>query len=305
MIVPRRAWFPLASVLVLAGCPAPKEDGPPLGLPGSSTGFEMMASTTDGPPLGTSSGETTGTETGSTSSGESTAAPCGDVCKGEGELCDFYAQDCDEGLKCMPHAEPQVGTWTDAICVPVVGDPAQLGDDCSLLSYAYSGLDTCDEGLICWDVKLDTKLGLCVELCKGSQVEPSCETPQAKCYILASEAVALCLPTCDPLDGDVACRMNEVCWWTNTLAGLECVPDVSGAGGQVFDDCEAQGSCDPGLLCVSKESVVECAGNMAGCCSPFCDITLPNTCPGAGQECVSVKEGGLQVPDLGVCALPL
>ena len=41
--------------------------------------------------------------------------------------------------------------------------------------------------------------------------------------------------------------------------------------------------------------------------SPFCDITLPNTCPGQGQECVAWYDPGEAPPgydNIGACVLP-
>lgn len=289
-----------AVVLLLCACPAPKQPGPLLEAPGISTGDDTTAAT-----LEATTATSSGVDPPNSSSSATTADPCGGACQAEGELCDFYAQDCEDGLKCMPHADPGEGTWTESICVPVAPDPGQLGDPCTVEGGDYSGLDTCDVGLICWDRDFVTHIGHCVELCKGSQQDPFCDTPQGFCYILASQQVAVCLPTCDPRDDDLACPPGQVCWLTPTLQGLQCLPDASGVEGQTFDDCAGEASCDPGLYCIDTSFAAECAGNSAGCCSPFCDVTRPDVCPGAGQECVSVNDGGLPVADLGLCALPI
>ena len=44
-----------------------------------------------------------------------------------------------------------------------------------------------------------------------------------------------------------------------------------------------------------------------GCCLPYCDLDLPNTCPGQGLQCVPWYEPGEAPPgleDVGVCHLP-
>ncbi|PCC69283.1 hypothetical protein SAMN02745121_08894 [Nannocystis exedens] len=42
--------------------------------------------------------------------------------------------------------------------------------------------------------------------------------------------------------------------------------------------------CDPGLACLAPDLATECDPRAPGCCLPFCDIDLPNTCPGHARQ---------------------
>ncbi|MCY1010225.1 hypothetical protein OV079_32590 [Nannocystis pusilla] len=86
-----------------------------------------------------------------------------------------------------------------------------------------------------------------------------------------------------------------------------CIFDASGEEGQVFDPCEYVNTCDSGLYCVQPKLAGECDPQALGCCLPFCDTSLANTCPGQGQECLSwwgedPPKPGLE--KLGLCGLP-
>ncbi|MFY0535960.1 hypothetical protein [Nannocystis pusilla] len=49
---------------------------------------------------------------------------------------------------------------------------------------------------------------------------------------------------------------------------------------------------------------VECDQDAAGCCMPYCDLGKPNTCPGAGQECLPLlEEPTPKYGDLGACSV--
>jgi hypothetical protein len=74
------------------------------------------------------------------------------------------------------------------------------------------------------------------------------------------------------------------------------------------DPCEFVNVCHPGLCCINADSVAGCQGSL-GCCTPFCDTTAPNACPGMaeGEECVpywAEGEGPPEYEHVGVCALP-
>jgi hypothetical protein len=67
-------------------------------------------------------------------------------------------------------------------------------------------------------------------------------------------------------------------------------------------------TCDPGLLCLNSSAAEECDPDGVGCCEPFCDVTLPNSCPGVGQVCNFYYEEGMAPPGyekVGYCAVPM
>jgi len=217
------------------------------------------------------------------------------------EGCDVWEQDCAVDQKCSPLADDGGDLWSDTRCVPVVPQAKELGEPCEFPGSPSEGDDNCDFGLVCWNVDDETNLGTCKAFCDYFQGEPRCSEGYVCSYFEASIGVALCIDRCDPLAQD--CASNEACLPTSALDGdgWMCFLDASGDDGQFGDPCELVASCDPGLLCVLSELVPECEGT--ACCSPLCDITAPNTCPGEGQECFPRFEGpGLE--NVGICRLP-
>ena len=79
-------------------------------------------------------------------------------------------------------------------------------------------------------------------------------------------------------------------------------------GGQAFDGCEFVNTCDPGLMCYDTASVsTGCNPGSLGCCTPFCDTSLANTCPGPAQTCVAVYPEGeapAGLEHVGICQVP-
>ncbi|MFZ6184349.1 hypothetical protein [Nannocystis pusilla] len=222
-----------------------------------------------------------------------------------GEECDQWVQDCPEGQKCNAYSGDGDSAWESLKCVDVGPDPDGLYEPCEVFGSAVSGEDSCDVGLMCWDV-VDGE-GTCVAYCTGSPDQPGCADPDASCVLNSEGVITLCLPNCDPLQQD--CPGDDVCIPNPVDPGaFLCVFDASGEEGQVFDPCEYVNTCDPGLYCVQPELAGECDPQAIGCCLPFCDTSLANTCPGQGQECLSwwgedPPEPGLE--KLGLCGLPL
>ena len=220
--------------------------------------------------------------------------------------CSNWDQDCPDGQKCMPWADNGGNAWNATKCVPV--DPAmgQPGDSCTAMG-AVSGLDTCDEGVMCWDIKPDTRKGTCVAQCKGSEAAPMCDA-DSTCFVSNDGVLNLCLPLCDPLAQD--CPNENLCIPNpSNQEVFTCVLDASGDMGKAFDPCEFVNACDKGFLCANVTLGKECDANAIGCCLPFCDITeMPNMCPGVGQECVVWYEMGTAPPgleNLGICGIPM
>jgi len=252
----------------------------------------------------TTSGTTTGTVVGTTSiissdSGTSPPPPMVDFAQGD---CDPWVQDCPPGEKCNWYASDGIGAWDKTKCFAVMESTVPLWSECSVVGNSNSGLDNCERGAMCWDVDLVNEIGHCVSLCMGAPGEVECP-PKTFCRIY-SNGVALCLESCDPIvqnctiPGDI-CIAGDVMVFT-------CGNDPSSAAGEVHDPCESQYDCSPGFLCLPPSSAVECNPENSGCCEPFCDKILPNSCPGQGQSCVSYFPDPVppEYAHVGYCSLP-
>ncbi|MBZ5708370.1 hypothetical protein [Nannocystis pusilla] len=296
--------------LVLVGCV--------LRQPGGSTGGETDGGTTSGGEASASGGGpgTTTAAPGPTTTGgiDATSAVTGSETSslfivppdgGHGTPhCDQWVQDCPPGQKCMPYSGDGDYSWESLKCVDVVPEPDGLYEPCEVFGSGVSGEDSCDVGLMCWDF-IDG-VGHCVGMCIGSPDAPDCADPGADCHIGGDGVLTLCLPMCSPLlqdcFGDQLCIPNP-----QDPNRFLCVLDASGEEGQVFDPCEYANSCDEGLYCRSPEVAAECDPRASGCCVPFCDTSLANTCPGQGQECLPWYEDGVAPPgfeNVGSCGLP-
>ncbi len=206
----------------------------------------------------------------------------------------------------MPYADDGGSSWNNDKCVPVVDDPKQTGEPCFAAEGGVGGVDDCDLGLMCWNVDVD-KMGICFELCGGSPETPTCKAPKTSCAVYGEATLALCLPGCNPVVQN--CDPSDVCIENPGGGddGFICVPDASGDEGQLHDPCMFANSCDPGLQCVDSAWAVECDQLEESCCEPFCDITLPNTCPGVGQVCNAYFEEGtapMGCENVGYCRVP-
>ena len=164
-----------------------------------------------------------------------------------------------------------------------------------------SGVDSCELGAMCWHLDGETNMGTCVSLCEGFPLDPSCPGPGTSCMISNDQAITLCLPRCDPLLQD--CTPGEKC--TVAYNGPFCVPRPN-VEHSLGEPCKSSLDCNPGLYCVDGTDFPGCDGR--GCCSPYCDHTKPNDCPGAPeQSCVPWYTPG-QAPEgyehVGTCAIP-
>jgi hypothetical protein len=224
-----------------------------------------------------------------------------------GTQCNVWTQDCEEGLKCMPHATSG-SSWNATMCTPLHPNAKQPGDECTVEGNGVSGIDDCELGSMCWNVDPETNMGTCVAFCVGSEHSNSCDDPGTKCSIYNGGVLILCLPVCDPLLQN--CADGQGCYSSDS--GFVCIPDASGPeGGAYGDPCEFVNVCDPGLFCAAAEAVPNCQGS-SGCCSEYCDLGQPDAgsgCSGVsgGQECVPWFEGGQAPPgyeDVGACAIP-
>jgi hypothetical protein len=241
-------------------------------------------------------------ETGETSeTGETGTTTEGDT--GE-PACDPWAQDCPTGQKCAPYDDdPDGPSWDSWRCVDLDPTPEEVGDPCHVNGNVNSGLDNCELGAMCWDVDPETDVGTCVALCEGSPQSPTCAAG-SHCAVLNDGGLNICLLDCDPLAQD--CPAGDECIPLPDTDNFICVLDAGGAEGQAFDTCEFANACDPGLFCTDPAAASECDPLGFGCCTPFCDVTEPNTCPGVGQQCLPwfdpmAAPAGFE--DVGVCSL--
>ncbi|MCY0988032.1 hypothetical protein OV203_12920 [Nannocystis sp. ILAH1] len=277
----------------------------------TSTSTSTTGTVTGTPTTSDGSDSESGTSTGGTSSSSTTeCVSCSDSSEGGGFIyaapdmggsgikeCDPWVQDCPIGQKCMPFAQSGIGAPDSLHCAPVAESPEQAGDPCVLQGNGPEQTDNCDVGLFCWE-------GSCVAQCTGSPDAPMCDDPATGCLIANDEVLTLCLPACDPLAQN--CEADQVCLSVGNDLAFVCVQDASGDGGQEFDVCALQNSCDPGLACLDSGWATECGGRGFECCLKFCDVTMP-TCTGAGAECVPWFEAGMApagLEDVGLCRLP-
>jgi len=264
------------------------------------------------PPPPATSSTTTPPEPGSTSTdgSETAGSSTGPGGLGEGEECNIHVQDCAPGLKCMPYDTDGSWWWNAAACFPIVPDPADLGEPCQWTGGLWSGYDDCGWGQVCWTFSEDEP-GECKGLCLSDDPMDwdydsfTCEDPLATPYIGCQDCFCVCETPCDPLNQN--CDEGQQCIPTG-YDFFQCAPDASGDTGVYGDPCEYVNVCDPGLMCLEAAAVPGCDGAI-GCCSPFCDVTQPNTCPGAaeGQTCQAWYEPGeapIGLENVGVCALP-
>lgn len=266
-----------------------------LGLPGLACVEYERASEEGGP------GEAVTGPQGETSGGATPTSGGDEV--GEAE-CDLWAQDCPPGNKCAPYDKDGDGIHDTPRCVPVDGAPDQAGDDCSIAGSIASGIDSCDLGLMCWNVDGENK-GRCVAMCAGSPQDPKCPDGLL-CDVSNGGALLLCVTTCDPLTP--SCPQGQIC-----LPGgpsqdyFICDVDASGDLGGYGDMCAYVNVCDAGLLCLGSASVPGCKSE--GCCSEYCDLSLDvPACSGEGQVCLAFYGGDPAPPgyeNVGVCSLPL
>jgi hypothetical protein len=229
---------------------------------------------------------------------------CGGTDTGGVAQCDIWNEDCPEGQKCMPWDNMGgADTWNSTTCSDINGMPGQKGDECTVEGSSTSGIDTCDKHLLCWYVN-DMNVGTCIDMCSGSEEAPTCPDG-AKCDVSNNGSLILCLMTCDPLVQ--SCPEGQICFFDGVDEFI-CDFDASGDEGQYGDACAYINVCDYGLFCADQASVPDCASG-DGCCSPYCNLMEPNTCPGAPmQECVPWYTEGAAPPgqeNIGACAIPV
>lgn len=285
--------------IVTAGPPA-LTDGP--GMTSDTTGGP---SDTDGPPNTSAtagSGNPIDTD-GPPATSDTDPGTTGDP--GD-DACDPWQQDCPTGQKCAPYTTFTGPTFDAFHCIDLAPDPQPTGSPCQVTGFPNSGEDDCELGAVCMDADPVTGTGTCVALCQGSPVSPVCDAG-THCVVFNDGVLNLCLADCDPLLQD--CPAGEECIHNPAQPdNFICVLDASSAEGQAHDPCDFLNACDPGLHCSPGQTAVECTPGEYGCCTPYCDLSAPNTCPGVGQECLPLYPSNPAIPpalaDIGFCGLP-
>lgn len=211
--------------------------------------------------------------------------------------CDPWKQDCPEGQKCTQYSLDGGKTLDAAKCVPLPDPAQQVGDLCMAEGGYGAGINDCDEGLQC-EFVAPTGAGFCFQICDGASAFPQCPAGQL-CAKGFGDYHYKCLTTCDPLEQN--CIEGMMCALSND--GFVCAGDVSGAGGQLYDDCNAANACDRGHFCGPPDVAPGCDPNAPGCCLLFCEVG--GVCP-EGLQCFALFEQDdyPEYADIGGCYAP-
>jgi hypothetical protein len=295
--------------------------GPAVAVPGSeegtsessdgdaTTGGTTMPSTTAPGTVGTSTvGDTTASSDPTATVGDDDDDTAGATFIqrfdwGSDVDCDPWLQDCPPGSKCAAWANDGGSSWNATRCVQVDPTPAAVGEPCTVAGGVASGIDDCELGAMCFFADDDGENGECIALCVGSPDQPACAQECSTCVLGDDSVLALCLENCDPVAQ--ACGEGKGCYpGVDSFQCLSFVPMNAGPGAP----CEFVNVCDPGNACLDASRFPSCEGN--GCCAPFCDLSLPDTCDAIvpGTTCVPWFDEPPEAcanPDVGTCSLPM
>ena len=217
--------------------------------------------------------------------------------------CDVFAQDCPEGEKCMGWANDGGDYWNATRCTPIAEDPAGLDEPCTVEGSAFSGIDDCGAGLMCFGVDPKTNEGHCEDMCVGDDDDPQCAEGEA-CGISGDGALVLCLDECNPLLNE--CGEGEGCYPSDNVV-FTCMP--SSAPDAVHgSECDYINGCGLGQICVDAWLVSMCEG-AERCCADICSVANDGEegiCAAAAgnKSCVPFYEKGAAEPgleDVGAC----
>ena len=164
--------------------------------------------------------------------------------------CDFWAQDCEDGQKCLD-VQCSNGTYdgSGAWCVPVGSAP--LKAPCTLVADGRDGgygEDTCGADGICLEAAVFSQ-STCVELCTGTPALPSCPATGSegkRCVQLRGGSLNICVAECSPFQAN-SCPDGWSCMPATegeVLTTMMCYPNPSpgsGPGGGPAADRWARG----------------------------------------------------------------
>ncbi len=272
------------------------------GTPDPSTSGTAPDSTGTAPSSTGPSTNDTGDQASSSSSDDGgfiTDPPTGGICGGKnGGLaveCSVRDQDCCDGEACKAWANDGTDVWNASRCTSIAPNAGQKGEACTAVGSAVTGDDTCDLGLMCWNVDSETLEGTCAQFCGVDDGDPTCATPSEVCSIFNYGSLPLCLPACDPLDPD--CTDGFGCYPTSQ-EDFACVRE----GDRILSDGVFHPECPSGTFAVAPEFFEECVDD-APCCASFCDQTAQSPC--AGGECLPYFEPPMDTLPVGYCSIPV
>lgn len=278
------------------------------------------------PSTGATSGdgaETGSSDTGTGESSTSTSTTSGTESEGDSDdtnflppsdhhvsMCDPWEEmDCPEGEKCTHYATMGAG-WDASKCVPIQGDQ-QPGEPCLAMGepVGKTGLDDCADGSMCWEVDPNTAMGHCIALCKNAVEDAHCPDGTV-CE--AYPSYAICAFECDPMQAGADCpNPDNLCLKYAGDDTFICRWNASDGEHPHGTPCMYANSCNHGLFCADTARVPGCSDPDADkCCTPFCDLDQPDTCPdqNLGVECVPWWEEPEMAPaeyaHVGGCLLP-
>ncbi len=256
--------------------------------------------------------DTSATGTNGTESGESDGTTGSPQCDypGPNGSCSIWCQDCGEGEKCVPVFSDN-GDFDQTRCVEVVENANAPQNACN--GNSVTGNDDCDQASICWDVDPGTKMGTCQALCADAPASPVC--PGATRCLQGTDALAVCLDTCDPLvdpscdaegegkrciSQDPICNPQE-CLPMSYAGGLFCVPvPTQGLYKANGDPCSLDDECDFGLFCAPGDRVEGCSPD-GSCCASYCDLDGPECTVGTCQPLFDAGAAPVGLDHLGAC----
>lgn len=229
----------------------------------------------------------------------------------EGE-CILWADECGPDQKCEPYTITEGQQWPDEIrCCPAVDNPDLVGEECDVIDYNGSCLDTCERGAFCVLDDPETLKGQCRPYCNpGGNDCPPDQTCKSFFELLPDEipTVPLCMDQCDPLVQDCVVP-NWLCIPDSPTesgqSGFICVSPPPGNPVGLFEACALANQCEPGLVCVTGDRVPGCT--FMSCCTSYCsnaDGDAPCQALDSSLACVDWMSPDPTWVDVGVCALP-
>lgn len=189
--------------------------------------------------------------------------------------CDPWNDTCPRGQKCKPYDKD--GGWK-AVCAELDEQPSGVGEACD--EGEVNAFDDCPEGTMCYGFWTGQKGLRCTPLCEGTPDDSSCADVCSGCLKYQDGLFGVCPVRCNPLTGD--CPEGLACTVYVGEPRLFCYPPSKSLG--PGEPCEGPFDCGPGTACLWKDMLPSCAGE--SCCTPVCDLTLPDSCGTAYPETV-------------------
>ena len=217
--------------------------------------------------------------------------------------CGLVGQSCPEGEKCLPYDSWGSKMWTATRCALVVADPGQLDEVCQVEGSRFSGLDTCNIGLMCFDVDPRTNEGVCRQVCGAA---PECPSGTL-CAGYGSAAV--CRTPCDPFAG--TCPKHRPCSPAGEVTDepalfFTCEALALPTALEFGEECyRFHSECGVRRACVDvQRATTLCHLPSENCCIDTCALDQPDTCSGA-TICAPYSDPlpNAMLANVGVCVL--